>query len=261
MGACSAQKCSLLLQAAPLCFVNAFLGVMESPVQIRPSRHRSKAGCGFQLPAFGCNGSVRALPSIAPAKRSGVPCRASILTSDYWHSARPRAGSRPSPADSGELSSRSRGRRLGSGRQRLVLGNNSRRGRRRPAATTLSRLGPRRPATSTALAFRCSLPAPTVSTPICQLVAIQPQLRLSPTVTISTGWHPYARRQTAEYLQAFAESVPKPGDAQILQFGTHSRRARWRRPGDGGWHRDRRIAQGRGGPGPAGAGVPAGAGQ
>jgi len=25
-----------------------------------------------------------------------------------------------------------------------------------------------------------------------QLVAIQPQLRLSPTVTISTGWHPYA---------------------------------------------------------------------
>src|SRR5439155_12159927 len=30
-------------------------------------------------------------------KRSGVPCRAGILTSDYWHSARPRAGSRPSP--------------------------------------------------------------------------------------------------------------------------------------------------------------------
>jgi hypothetical protein len=57
----------------------------------------SEAGSGFQRPAFGCNGSARALPSIAPAKRSGVPCRAGILTSDYWHSARPRAGSRPSP--------------------------------------------------------------------------------------------------------------------------------------------------------------------
>ena len=108
--------------------MSAFLGVKGSPVQIRPSRRRSKAGSGFQLPAFGCNGSARALPSVAPTKRSGVPCRAGILTSDYWHSARPRAGSRPSPADSGELSSRSRGRRFGSGRQRLVLGTNSRRG-------------------------------------------------------------------------------------------------------------------------------------
>ena len=58
---------------------------------------RSKAGSGFQLPAFGCNGSARALPSVAPAKRSGVFCRPGILTSDYRHSARPRAGSRPSP--------------------------------------------------------------------------------------------------------------------------------------------------------------------
>ncbi len=57
-----------------------------------------------------------------------MPCRAGILTSDYRHSARPRAGSRPSLADSGELSSRSRGRRFRPGRQRLVLGNNSRRG-------------------------------------------------------------------------------------------------------------------------------------
>jgi len=164
--------------------VNAFLGVKGSPVQIRPSRRRSKAGPGFQRPAFGCHGSARALPSAAPTKRSGVPCRAGMLTSDYWHSARLRAGSRPFPADSGELSSRSRGRRSRPGRQRLVLGNNSREGRRRPAATTLSRLGPRRPATSTAPAFRCSLPPPTVSTPICQLVAIQPQLRLSPTAAV-----------------------------------------------------------------------------
>ena len=76
-----------------------------------------KAGSGFQLPAFGCNGSARALPSVAPAKRSGVFCRPGILTSDYRHSARPRAGSRPLPADSGELSSRSRGRRFRPGRQ------------------------------------------------------------------------------------------------------------------------------------------------
>jgi hypothetical protein len=41
------------------------LGVKGSPVQIRPSRRRSKAGSGFQLPAFGCNGSARALPSVA----------------------------------------------------------------------------------------------------------------------------------------------------------------------------------------------------
>jgi hypothetical protein len=126
--------------------------------------------------SFGCNGSARTLPSMAPAKRSGVPCRPGMLASGYWHSARPRAGSRPFPADSGELSSRSRGRRFRSGRPRLVLGTNSRRGTGRPSATTLSRLGPRRPATSIAPAFRCSLPPPTVSTPICQQVAIQPQL-------------------------------------------------------------------------------------
>jgi hypothetical protein len=76
---------------------SAFLGVKGSPVQIRPSRRRSKAGSGFQLPAFGCNGSARALPSVAPAKRSGVPCRPGILTSDYQHSACSRPGSRLSP--------------------------------------------------------------------------------------------------------------------------------------------------------------------
>jgi hypothetical protein len=63
-----------------------------------------KAGSGFQLPAFGCNGSARPLPSVAPAKRSGVFCRPGMLTSDYRHSACSRAGSRLSPADSGELS-------------------------------------------------------------------------------------------------------------------------------------------------------------
>jgi hypothetical protein len=107
--------------------VNAFLGVKGSPVQIRPSRRRSKAGSGFQVSAFACNGSARALPSIAPAKRRGLLCRPGMLASDYWQSARPRAGSRPVPAASGELSSRSRGRRFRSGRQRLVLGSNSRR--------------------------------------------------------------------------------------------------------------------------------------
>jgi hypothetical protein len=160
----------------------------------------SEAGSGFQRPAFGCNGSARALPSIAPAKRSGVPCRASILTSDYWHSARPRAGSRPSPPPRVSFPP---GQGV-AGSDPAVKGwfwaTTAAEGRRRPPATTLSRLGPRRPATSTAPAFRCSLPPPTVSTPICQLVAIQPQLRLSPTVTISTGWHPYARRQTGSSL-------------------------------------------------------------
>jgi hypothetical protein len=153
MGARSAHKRSDPLRRARLCaswpaetdvngghgFVDAFLGVKGSPVQIRPSRRRSKAGSGFQLPAFGCNGSARALPSIASTKRSGVSCRPGMLTSDYWHSARPRAGSRPLPADSGELSSRSRGRRCRSGRQRQVLGNNS---RRRAAPTSGRHLVP-----------------------------------------------------------------------------------------------------------------------
>jgi hypothetical protein len=61
-----------------------------------------------------------------------------MLTSAYWQSARPRAGSRPFRAASGELSSRSRGRRFRSGRQRLVLGNNS----RRRAAPTSGRFVP-----------------------------------------------------------------------------------------------------------------------
>jgi hypothetical protein len=153
MGARSAHKRSDPLRRARLCatwpaetdvngchgLVDAFLGVKGSPVQIRPSRRRSKAGSRLQLPAFGCNGSARALPSIAPAKRSGVPCRPGMLTSDYWQSARPRADSRPFPAASGELSSRSRGRRFRSGRQRLVLGNNS---RRRAAPTSGRHLVP-----------------------------------------------------------------------------------------------------------------------
>src|SRR5262245_37183018 len=62
----------------------------------------------------------------------------------------------------------------------------------------------------------------------------------------------------AEYLQAFAEPVPKPADAQILQFGVYSRRARWRRPGNGdGTVAAEVIARGRGRRDPAGR-VPAG---
>jgi len=41
------------------------------------------------------DGSACALPSVAPTKRSGLPCRPSTLTSDYRQSARPRADSRP----------------------------------------------------------------------------------------------------------------------------------------------------------------------
>ena len=40
---------------------------------------------GFQLPAPGCNGSARALPSVAPTPRSGLSCRLGMLTSDNWH--------------------------------------------------------------------------------------------------------------------------------------------------------------------------------
>jgi hypothetical protein len=78
--------------------VNAFLGVKGSPVQIRPSRRRSKAGSRFQLPAFGCNGSARALPSVARIMRSGLSCPSrhadqgllAISVSAYWFAAFPR---------------------------------------------------------------------------------------------------------------------------------------------------------------------------
>jgi len=63
----------------------------------------------------------------------------------------------------------------------------------------------------------------------------------------------------AEFLQAFVDLVPKPADAQILQFGVHFRRARWRlRAMGNATVIAELIAQGRGGPGPIGAGVPVG---
>jgi hypothetical protein len=149
--------------------VGAFLGVKGSPVQIRPSRRRSKAGSGFQPPALDCNGSARALPSGASTKRSGVSCRQGTLTSDYRQSARPRAGSHPLRRP-GELSSRSRGRQFISGHQRLVLGNNS---RRRAAPASACHFVPpgSSPPYVERTAFGRSLPLPVGSPPICQLVA------------------------------------------------------------------------------------------
>ena len=118
----------------------------------------STAGSGFQLPASGCNGSARALPSVELAWRGGVSCRPGMLTSGYRHSGRPRAGSRPFPADSGELSFRSRGRRFRSGRQRLVLGNS--RWRAAPASGCQSvPPGSSRPYVERT-ASGCSLPPP-----------------------------------------------------------------------------------------------------
>jgi hypothetical protein len=59
-----------------------------------PTGQRLVPGFSYQfLAATG----ARALPSTAPAKRSGVPCRASILTSDYWQSARPAGWFPPFP--------------------------------------------------------------------------------------------------------------------------------------------------------------------
>jgi hypothetical protein len=60
---------------------------------------------------------------------------------------RPRAGSRPFPADSGELSFRSRGRRF-SPAVKDCFWATAAGGRRRPAAASLIRLGPRRPTSS-----------------------------------------------------------------------------------------------------------------
>src|SRR5215831_17519309 len=61
------------------------LGVKGSPVQIRPSRRGVKAWLRVSATGFGCNGSERALPPVAPAKRSGVSCLLGMLTSDNWH--------------------------------------------------------------------------------------------------------------------------------------------------------------------------------
>ncbi len=77
--------------------MNAFLGVKGSPVQIRPSRRRSKADSGLPTRPFGFDGSARALPFVAPTKRSGVSCRIARVTSGYSRSARSRAGWRYFP--------------------------------------------------------------------------------------------------------------------------------------------------------------------
>jgi hypothetical protein len=154
---------------------------------------------GFSYQLLAAMGAHVRSHSLRRSSELACPACLSMLTGDYWHSARPRAGLRPSPPTRVSFPP---GQGV-AGSDPAVKGwfwaTTAAEGRRRPAATTLSRLGPRRPAASTARAFRCSLPPPTVSPPICQLVAIQPQLRLSPTVTISTGWHPYARRQI-DYL-------------------------------------------------------------
>jgi hypothetical protein len=187
MGAPFARRCSEPLRVAHLCaarpvrmdvyggrsFVDAFLGVKGSPVQIRPSRRRSKAGSGFQLPAFGCNGSARALPSVAPAKRSGVPCRPGMLTSDYRHSACSRAGSRLSPADSGELSP-GQGVADSDPAVKNWLWATAADGRAPASDCTLSRLSPRRP-TSSARAADAPCHRRWGSLPIGQLVANPPQ--------------------------------------------------------------------------------------
>jgi hypothetical protein len=93
MGARSAQKCSHLLQAAPLCpswaaqtdvhgghgFVNAFLGVKGSPVQIRPSRPEGPGQKGFRVltrAPFRSSGAKRGhlTPvNVTQTKQSGVP--------------------------------------------------------------------------------------------------------------------------------------------------------------------------------------------
>src|SRR5262249_41147402 len=83
------------------------LGVKGSPVQIRPSRRRSEGWFRVSATSFGCNGSARALPSVASAKRRGVSCPSryadqrllAISASGCWFA--------PLPVDSGELSSRS----------------------------------------------------------------------------------------------------------------------------------------------------------
>jgi hypothetical protein len=182
----------------------AFLGVKGSPVQIRPSR-LVRGWFRVSAASFWLQWERTCAPihSAGQAEWRALPCKhpdqrlLALSASACWFP--------PFPAASGELPP---GQGV-AGSDPAVKGwfwaTTAAEGRRRPPATTLSRLGPRRPATSTAPAFRCSLPPPTVSTPICQLVAIQPQLRLSPTVTISTGWHPYARRQIEYALSVGGE--------------------------------------------------------
>ena len=167
--------------------MNAFLGVKGSPVQIRPSRRRSKAGSGFQLPAFGCNGSARGLPSVAPAKRSGVSCRPGMLTSGYRQSARPRAGSRPSPPTRVSFLPGQGVAGSGPDDKDRFWATTAADGRR-PAAATLSRLGPRRPATSSAW-LRMLIAAARGRPADRPAGGLSRSCDSSPTVTISTGWH------------------------------------------------------------------------
>ena len=212
MGAPFARRCSAPLRVAHLCaarpvrmdvyggrgFVDAFLGVKGSPVQIRPSRRRSKGWFRVSAATFWLQWERTCAPirCADQAEWRALPCRhpdqrlLALSASACWFP--------PFPADSGELSSRSRGRRSDPAVKGWFWATTAAEGRRRPAATTLSRLGPRRPATWTARAFRCSFATADGQYADLPTGGHQPQLRLSPTVTICTGWHPYARRQIAD---------------------------------------------------------------
>jgi hypothetical protein len=75
-----------------------------------------------------------------------VSCRPGMLTSDYWQSAHPRAGSRPFPTASGELPPGQGVAGSDPAVKDWFWATTAADGRRQPAAATLSRLGPRRPA-------------------------------------------------------------------------------------------------------------------
>jgi hypothetical protein len=74
---------------------------------------------------WGCHGSACALPSVAPTKLSGLPCRPGTLTSDYRESARPLAGS-PLPRRLGRTFLHGKGSPVHIRPSRLILGNTSR---------------------------------------------------------------------------------------------------------------------------------------